>query len=79
MIDNPQDSLDSAEVVDAFRTTWSLFTAMEREDEEARLAILTACDDWVLLTGWQSSLSVSETSSSTTRSTSAATAGPWSG
>ena len=52
MTDDPRNPSDLADVVDAFRITWALVDAIEREDDEARLAIVTACDDWVLMTGW---------------------------
>ena len=43
---------DTADVVDAFRTTWALFTAIEAQDHDRINDILTATDDWVLMHGW---------------------------
>ena len=49
---DPRKPWDSAEVVDAFRTTWALFAAIQAKDEERINDILTATDDWVLMHGW---------------------------
>lgn len=50
--EDPSNTLDSAEIVDAFRTTWALFTAIQAEDDDRINDILAATDDWVLMHGW---------------------------
>jgi hypothetical protein len=49
---DPRKPWDSAEVLDAFRTTWALFTAIQANDEDRINDILGATDDWVLMHGW---------------------------
>lgn len=50
--EDPSNTLDSAEIVDAFRTTWALFTAIQAEDDDRINDILAATDDRVLMHGW---------------------------